>query len=162
MTDTQSFRKIATEEAFSIPEIARALQSVTRSASTNLDLKLIKTIYDNPSENAVGSELRGRLLDLDRERLRIMDENHVDMHVLSLTAPGVQMFDADTATDLAALANDKLAQTIARNPTRFAGLASFAPHSPARAVKEMERAIHSLGLHGFIPRQCRANIRNSR
>jgi 5-carboxyvanillate decarboxylase len=154
MTDTQSFRKIATEEAFSIPEIARALQSVTRSASTNLDLKLIKTIYDNPSENA--------LLDLDRERLRIMDENHVDMHVLSLTAPGVQMFDADTATDLAALANDKLAQTIARNPTRFAGLASFAPHSPARAVKEMERAIHSLGLHGFIPRQCRANIRNSR
>ena len=45
-----------------------------------------------------------------------MDEFGVDMHLLSLTAPGVQMFDADTATELAALANDRLAEICARNP----------------------------------------------
>jgi 5-carboxyvanillate decarboxylase len=79
-----------------------------------------------------------------------MDETGVDMHLLSLTAPGVQMFDADTATDLASLANDRLAEVIARHPTRFAGLASFAPHSPIRAAKEMERAIRELKLNGFV------------
>jgi 2,3-dihydroxybenzoate decarboxylase/5-carboxyvanillate decarboxylase len=60
------------------------------------------------------------------------------------------MFDADTATDLAALANDVLADICRRHPTRFAGLASFAPHSPKRAAKEMERAIGELGLNGFM------------
>ncbi len=37
---------------------------------------------------------------------------------------------------------------IARHPKRFAGLASFAPHS--RAVQEMERAINKLKLNGFM------------
>jgi 2,3-dihydroxybenzoate decarboxylase/5-carboxyvanillate decarboxylase len=60
------------------------------------------------------------------------------------------MFDADTATELATLANDRLAAICARHPTRFAGLATFAPHSPKRAVREMERAITSLKLNGFI------------
>jgi 2,3-dihydroxybenzoate decarboxylase/5-carboxyvanillate decarboxylase len=72
------------------------------------------------------------------------------MHLLSLTAPGVQMFDADTATELAALANDRLAEICRRHPTRFSGLASFAPQAPKRAAKEMERAIRTLKLNGFI------------
>jgi 5-carboxyvanillate decarboxylase len=72
------------------------------------------------------------------------------MHLLSLTAPGVQLFDADTATGLATLANDRLAEVIARHPHRFAGLASFAPQSPKRAVLEMERAVRKLGLNGFV------------
>src|SRR5262245_60887134 len=151
MTPRKSFRKIATEEAFSIPAIARELQSIARNPSaSSLDLNLMRTIYDDRSQNAVGAELLRRLLDLEDERLRVMDENHVDMHLLSLTSPGVQMFDADTATDLAKVANDVLAETIQRHPTRFTGLASFSPQSPKRAAKEMDRAINSLKLNGFI------------
>ncbi len=60
------------------------------------------------------------------------------------------MFDADTACELATLANDRLAAIIGRHPTRFAGLAAFAPQSPRRAVREMERAIGQLKLNGFI------------
>jgi 2,3-dihydroxybenzoate decarboxylase/5-carboxyvanillate decarboxylase len=90
------------------------------------------------------------LLDTEVRRLKQMDELGVDMHLLSLTAPGVQMFDADTATELAALANDRMAQICAARPTRFAGLASFAPQSPKRAAREMERAIRTLKLNGFI------------
>jgi 2,3-dihydroxybenzoate decarboxylase/5-carboxyvanillate decarboxylase len=72
------------------------------------------------------------------------------MHLLALTAPGVQMFDADTAMELATLANDRLGEICRKYPTRFAGLASFAPHSPKRAAKEMERAINQLQLNGFM------------
>lgn len=145
-------RKIATEEAFSIPEVAAELKKVARGPSHSLDQILVKGIYD-PDPNGLGygslNFLDG-LLDVEDRRLKEMDALGIDMHLLSLTAPGVQMFDADTATDLAALANDRLAEICQRHPKRFSGLASFAPQSPIRAAKEMERAANDLGLNGFI------------
>jgi 2,3-dihydroxybenzoate decarboxylase/5-carboxyvanillate decarboxylase len=146
------FRKIATEEAFSIPEVAAGLKGIARSPTQSLDKNLVGGIYDS---DATGRRydalpfLEG-LLDVEGRRLAEMDELGVDMHLLALTAPGVQMFDADTATELAALANDRLAEICARHPTRFAGLASFAPQSPKRAAKEMDRAINKLKLNGFM------------
>jgi len=145
-------RKIATEEAFSIPEVAAALRDVVRGPSQSLDKLLVKGIYDY-AEGDPGygkMDFLSNLLDIEERRLAQMDDLGVDMHLLSLTAPGVQMFDADTATDLAAIANDTLAEICRRHPTRFSGLASFAPHSPKRAAKEMERAINDLKLNGFI------------
>jgi 5-carboxyvanillate decarboxylase len=147
----KNMRRIATEEAFSIPEVAAALKGVARSPSHSLDMTLVRRIYDAAADDkTVMASLLPRLIDLEDGRLRDMDENGVAMHLLSLTAPGVQMFDADTATELAALANDRMAEVIKRHPTRFAGLATFAPQSPKRAAKEMERAINKLKLHGFI------------
>jgi 5-carboxyvanillate decarboxylase len=146
---SKPIRRIATEEAFSIPEIAAGLRDVARSPTISQDLILVQRIYDAKTDD-VQARLLPRLLDLEKERLQDMDKNGVDMHLLSLTAPGVQMFDADTATELAALANDKLAAVIKRHPKRFAGIASFAPQSPKRAAKEMERAINKLKLNGFV------------
>jgi 5-carboxyvanillate decarboxylase len=144
-----TMRRIAVEEAFSIPEIARELQQIARGPGDSADLLLVRGIYDHEPGYGDLSFLDG-LLDIEGRRLREMDEHGVDMQVLSLTAPGVQMFDADTACELATLANDRLAEVIARHPARFAGLAAFAPQSPKRAVREMERAIQRLKLNGFI------------
>lgn len=146
---TQKFRRIAVEEAFSLPEVAEELKKTARGPGDSLDLQLVRGIYDGaPGYNAMNF-LDG-LLDIEDRRLKEMDKYGVDMHVLSLTAPGVQMFDADTACELATLANDRLAAVISRHPARFAGLATFAPQAPKRAAKEMERAIRSLKLNGFI------------
>jgi predicted TIM-barrel fold metal-dependent hydrolase len=141
-------RKIATEEACSIPEVAQGLREVARSTSNSLDMKLVGRIYNAPPERS--APFLADLLDIDAGRLQVMDENSVDMHILSLTAPGVQMFDADTGVALAALANDRIAEAVRRHPKRFAGLATFAPQDPVRAVKEMERALGTLKLNGFI------------
>jgi 2,3-dihydroxybenzoate decarboxylase/5-carboxyvanillate decarboxylase len=148
----EKMRKIATEEAWSIPEVAAALGEVARGPTSSLDKLLVAAIYDDRAKSSgygVLNFLDG-LLDTEGRRLQEMDEFGVDMHLLSLTAPGVQMFDADTATELAALANDRMAQICAARPTRFAGLAAFAPQSPKRAAREMERAIRTLKLNGFI------------
>ena len=143
------FRRIAVEEAFSIPEVARELQKVARAPGDSADLPLIRGVYDAQPGYGDLKFLDG-LIDLEGRRLAEMDQYGVDMQLLSLTAPGVQMFDADTASELVSLANDRLAQVIGRHPHRFAGLASFAPQSAKRAVKEMERAIKQLKLNGFI------------
>jgi 2,3-dihydroxybenzoate decarboxylase/5-carboxyvanillate decarboxylase len=147
-TTGRKLRKVATEEACSVPEVAAQLRQASRTLGPSLDLPLVSSIY-NAGPDEQPPYLR-ELLDIGAGRLADMDANGVDMHLLSLTAPGVQMFDADTATELATIANDQLAAVIARHPTRFAGLASFAPHSPKRAVREMERAVHELKLNGFV------------
>ncbi len=149
MPPQKQIRRIATEEAFSIPEVAEELRKVARAPGTSLDLKLVRAIYDAKDEDSPIASRRAMLLDWE-QRLKDMDDNGVSVHLLSLTAPGVQMFDADTAIELAALTNDRLAEVIARDPTRFAGLGAVAPQSPKRAAKEMERAINKLKLNGFV------------
>jgi 5-carboxyvanillate decarboxylase len=143
----KKYRLIATEEAFAIPEQRDEFRKIAGIAYSNPDLDMWRNFL-NPAPNA--PPLLRRLLDLEGERIQIMDEAGVDMHLLSLTSPGVQMFDKDTGTSLATLANDRLAEVIKKHPTRFTGLASFAPQDPARAAKEIDRAMNQLKLNGLI------------
>ena len=132
---------IAIEVAFAIPEY---LDAFVKEAATGRrpGIKVPALILSRP-ENV---EL---LCDMNT-RLKTMDENGVDMHVLSLTSPGVQIFDAEQATDMARLVNDRMAQIIRQHPTRFGGLATIAPHDPNSAAAEVERAIVVLGLNGVM------------
>ena len=145
-------RKIATEEAFATPELAKAWLEIARSEpNSSLDIPTgILSIFDNPRPGSNQDRFRRQLLDVDAERIRDMDEAGVDMQLLSVTIPGVQIFEPARASELAATTNDYLAAAIARHPTRFAGLACFAPHDPVRGTQEMERAVNALGLKGFI------------
>lgn len=145
-------RKIATEEAFATPELAKAWLEIARSEpAASLDIPTaILSIFDNPRPGSNQDRFRRQLLDVDAERIRDMDEAGVDMQLLSVTIPGVQIFEPARASALAIATNDHLAAAIARHPARFAGLACFAPHDPVQAVREMERAVNMLGLKGFI------------
>jgi len=142
-------RKIAVEEAFSIPEVADLLIDIGKSPTLSLD----KTFFDPVFRQGLRLHkrpVREDLLDVETHRLAEMDRLGVDMQILSLSSPGVQMFDADTACELAELANDRLADIVRRRPDRFGGLACFAPHAPKRAAREIERAIGTLKLNGLI------------
>jgi 5-carboxyvanillate decarboxylase len=143
----QRQRRIATEEAYAVPELVDGVRSVLQSGAKDADTKFWAVLL---SENPWGKMVLRRLLDLEQERLAIMDQHGVDMHVLSITVPGPQLFDAATGTRLATTINDRLAEVIARHPQRFAGLAAVAPQDPVNAAKEIERAITQLHLNGVI------------
>jgi predicted TIM-barrel fold metal-dependent hydrolase len=143
MTDEP--RRIATEEAFAIPDQFDGYRALGRSTWSSPDVVFWSRILGNPENRLIEA-----LLDLDEARIADMDSGGVDVQLLLLTSPGVQLFDADTATALATTANDLLAEAIARHPDRYAGLAAFAPQDPAGAVREMGRAIGDLGLNGFV------------
>lgn len=140
--------RIAVEEAFVTEAIARAWKHVLASRFVEPGFAMMgRTILgDVPGARAV----HAKLVDLDAGRIAQMDADGIAMAVLSITSPGVQVFDAVTATDLAGDANDALAAAVARHPTRFAGLAAVAPQYPAGAVRELERAANTLGLRGLL------------
>jgi 5-carboxyvanillate decarboxylase len=146
---TGPYRRIATEEAFSVPEVFAALQEwVAAAAPDEPDHDFLSFLFgqDLPGLQRV----RRQLLDLEGERLAIMDDSGVDVHLLSLTAPGVQTLPDDRAIALAAHVNDRLAEVIGRHPDRFAGLAAVAPQVPAAAAAEIARAIGDLKLNGVV------------
>ena len=134
-------RLIATEEAFAPIEYIEHFLELTKSLDTPVSRYL--SIYYQRAEAV------RQLTDLDY-RIADMDAHGVDMHLLSLTGPGTQAFDAGLGTELATIANDTLSRAIAKYPTRYAGLGAVAPQSPDIAAREVHRAVRELGFGGII------------
>jgi 2,3-dihydroxybenzoate decarboxylase len=101
-------------------------------------------------KSAVAADWQRKLVDFTEYRLPDMDRNGVDMQVLSLTSPGIQVHpDPDIAVADARTANDFLADIIKEHPRRFAGLAAIPLQDPPEAAAELRRAIE-LGLCGAL------------
>lgn len=145
-----SWKRIATEEAFSPAEMMTAYRRIIDDGS--LDDPGFYSLWGHyltsDSERARG--IREKLVDLDDIRLADMDATGIDRQIISLTAPGVHVLERDEAIGIAALANDQLAEAVARHPDRYSGLAAMAPQAPAEAAKEIERGIGTLGFRGVI------------
>lgn len=96
-------------------------------------------------------ELSGRLLDIHEGRLREMDENGMEMMILSLNSPAVQAIpSAQKANEVAKRANDFLAEQVARRPTRFQAFAALPLQDADMATLEMERCVKQLGFKGAL------------
>ena len=99
----------------------------------------------------VWDELGPRLVDFQDQRLRQMDAAGVEIMILSLNAPAVQAIpDTARAIAVAREANDRLAQEIAKRPTRFAGFAALAMQDPDAAARELTRCVKELGFVGAL------------
>ncbi len=124
---------IALEEAFSIPGIADPMPRLSSRA----------TPY--------AQEWLRKLPDFTEYRLPEMDSAGIDIQVLSLTVPGLQIdIDAATARDNARRANDHLASVVSEHPTRFRGFAALPLQDPVAAAAELTRCINELGFCGAL------------
>jgi 5-carboxyvanillate decarboxylase len=140
-------RRIAVEEAFITADILAGWKKVLASSDVEPGFAKLGGSLLKPS--AASTQLVNNLLDIGAGRIAHMDKVGIDVELLSLTSPGVQIFDTDMATRLAAESNDALAAAINANPKRLAGLVAVAPQDPAAAAREIERG-KKLGLCGVI------------
>ena len=144
-----NYKRIATEEAWCPPEMLDIYRKMVEDKT--LDDPGFNTMFgfylNSPSLRS--QQIRDYLTDLGELRLSHMDARGIDMQILGLTSPGVQVMPVDQANGFATYANDVLADACKKHPTRFAGLAAVAPHDPKTAAKELERAM-GLGLKGAI------------
>jgi 2,3-dihydroxybenzoate decarboxylase len=115
-----------------------ALEEYWRPTMAKVPPKIFKAIYS-------------RLTNFGALRLREMDGAGIDVAVLSIAGPGVQVErDAKRATAKAAEANDFLAEKIAKHPDRLQGFAHLAVQDPAAAARELERCVKDLGFKGAL------------
>jgi aminocarboxymuconate-semialdehyde decarboxylase len=89
------------------------------------------------------------IVDLD-ERFRIMDRFDDYAQVICLGSPPIEVFGPPpVSTEMARLANDGMAELVAKHPGRFpAFIASLPMNDPAGLLREAERAIVELGAVG--------------
>jgi len=91
-----------------------------------------------------------QLCDVGEKRIAEMDAARIDMQVLSLTSPGTEQVEPAEAVALAREANDFLAGSIEKNPSRLAGFAALPIATPDRAAEELERMVRNHGFKGAI------------
>lgn len=137
----RSYRRIATEEGW-LPEAVLAANARYAAAGGKVQVMTRNGPAPKAMVDAVG--------DIGPARIAAMDRDGIDMQLLLLSSPGVQIFSAAEGSALAREANDVLAEAVRRYPTRYAGLAALAPQDPAGAARELQRAVHTLKLNGAI------------
>jgi len=88
-------------------------------------------------------------------RLEHMDELGIDVHVLTIPAPGADRYEGEGAVKMARVANDAIAAICKKYPKRFIGFFTLPTCSIEASLDELERSINELGLKGF---GCFANL----
>jgi predicted TIM-barrel fold metal-dependent hydrolase len=82
-------------------------------------------------------------------RLEHMDRLGIDVHVLSIPAPGADRYEDEGAVRLARIANNAIAEICRSHPKRFMGLFTLPTSSVEASLDELERSVKELGLKGF-------------
>src|SRR5882672_378251 len=93
--------------------------------------------------------VRKALEDVGEARLKDMDAAGIDIQLLSHTAPSLQKIETG-AVELARRVNDRLAQIVKTQPTRYAAFAALATSDPAAAADELARCVETLGFKGAM------------
>jgi aminocarboxymuconate-semialdehyde decarboxylase len=90
----------------------------------------------------------GRNNILDPQRLNLMDQQGVDVQVLSINGYWWYATDRDIARKIVSAQNEGLARWVATHPDRFVALASVALQHPELAAEQLEDGVKRLGLRG--------------
>ncbi len=153
-------RRIAVEEFFNTPEIMMAQRKLLAQNPKDEPgfTQFWGTLMDSIGMMGMLNEFVGgpgsmglkRAFSLGDGRIEAMDEGGIALQLLSLTSPGVQIYDAAQGGDLAQSVNERLAGAVDEYPDRFAGLATIAPQDPTGAARELERAVTRLGMKGVM------------
>jgi aminocarboxymuconate-semialdehyde decarboxylase len=84
-----------------------------------------------------------------------MDQHGVDIHVLTIPAPGADRFEGEGAVRIAQIANNAIAAIAREHPKRFIGFFTLPTCDIKASLDELERSVNELGLRGF---GCFANL----
>jgi predicted TIM-barrel fold metal-dependent hydrolase len=128
---------IAIEEHWNLPALTAAVKSLPVERGDD------SIVFDEMGDNLQ------RLDDIGDARIAAMDEQGIDVQILSLAPPGAQPLDAKDAVPLSRQANDTVAAAVARHPMRLRAFATLPMADPTAAAAELERSAE-LGLVGAM------------
>ena len=125
--------KVALEEHFGIPETL----SGSRSFFT--------------LGESFSPAIKEGLAEVNQYRIEKMDEAGIEVSIISLNSPAIQMIlSKDKAIETAKLANDTLAEACAKHKGRFVGFAALPMQDPEAATEELHRCVKDYGFVGAL------------
>ena len=98
-------------------------------------------------EGNIRNNLTGALV-MGDQRLRVLDEQGIDIQALSHQGAWWYEADRDLAAKIVKVQNEGLAKWCAAHPDRFVGLAAVAVQHPDMAAQQLDEAVKKLGLKG--------------
>jgi predicted TIM-barrel fold metal-dependent hydrolase len=102
------------------------------------------------SRGARGIKIYEQLQDVGSGRIAEMDAAGIDMQVLSLNSPGVEQSEVAEQIAISIESNDFLAETVKKNPKRFAAFAALPVAAPDKAAEELDRRVRQQGFKGTL------------
>jgi aminocarboxymuconate-semialdehyde decarboxylase len=98
----------------------------------------------------MGQKVRFPGLVITPDRVRVMDEQGIDIEALSVNPNFWDTAERDLAAPVVKLQNEKLAEICGKTPDRFVGLASVALAYPDLAAEQLQDAVKRLGMRGAL------------
>lgn len=134
-------KSITFEEHYVIDDIQKETMSQASADPNGVPMKVMLE----------GLEKKSGFTDADEishhdKRIKFMDEQNVQMQVLSYGNGAPSNLEGQKAIDLCKKANDQLADYIKQYPDRFVGFATLPINEPEAAVEEFKRCVNELGL----------------
>ena len=124
----------------------RRVRTVDVHAHTAVPSALTEIVRGTALENTVKAQLTGNLV-MNEARLRAMDEQGVDVEVLTIN-PYWYGADRELAARLIPAQNAALAALAAAHPDRFIALATVAIQHPDLAAQHLQEAFDRHGMRG--------------
>jgi predicted TIM-barrel fold metal-dependent hydrolase len=128
---------IAIEEHWTTPQLAAALDALSEESRD-----------DSLAFNEMGDNL-ARLEDIGDARIAAMDQQGIDMQIISLAPPATTPLAPADAVSLSRDMNDLAAAAVRRHPSRLRAMSTLPMADPAAVVVELERAA-GLGFVGAM------------
>jgi aminocarboxymuconate-semialdehyde decarboxylase len=98
----------------------------------------------------IGQKVRFPKLVITQERIKVMDEQGIDIEALSINPNFWDKAERDLQAQIVKLQNEKVAEICAKTPDRFVGLASVALAYPDLAAEQLQDAVKRLGMRGAL------------
>jgi len=98
----------------------------------------------------MGEKVRFPGLVIGPDRIKVMDEQRIDIEALSVNPNFWDKAERDLQAQIVKLQNEKVAEICAKTPERFVGLASVALAHPDLAAEQLQDAIKRLGMRGAL------------
>jgi aminocarboxymuconate-semialdehyde decarboxylase len=135
---------------------AASAQAPARRREVAVNGKRVKTVdihahcHIPEALELIGQKVRFPSLVITPDRIRVMDEQGIDIEALSVNPNFWDTAERDLAAQIVKLQNEKLAEICGKTPDRFVGLASVALAYPDLAAEQLQDSVKRLGMRGAL------------
>lgn len=138
-------KSINFEEHFVLKEVQEQMSQIIQPSENGVPLKTMLEALEHQTGFTNEDEINQH-----EQRIKFMDEQNVQMQVLSYGNGSPSLLSGDKAIELCRYTNDTLKKYIVQNPDRFLGFATLLINEPQAATEEFKRCVNELNFKGAL------------